>query len=292
MSVIPQNYVGGFKDKEGKVPLELLPPDALLEIGRVFARGAKKYDERNVELGLPWGDLLGAAKRHMAKFEMGEDVDIDPLVDDGGVLHTAAAAWALLMLTAYQLRPHLKSFDNRSPYIRPQSKFDISSPCIQPQSKFDISSEDYEDVDTLLTQMMAQMDTDGFRNIDGCCSSCDDTCDEYESEDADHAHNERIDNMIETLRFQMNKEININFPFSSRYVSVILRRVFRHVYGLPNFFIKSVLTPYVMSLCRHLLEAKNNRGSIDMRRYQRRKDLIDMVCRSVKTMLSTDSRWE
>jgi hypothetical protein len=89
----------GVKLDEGKLRYDLLPPDALAEVTRIFTFGAEKYDARNWEKGMDWGRVFAAGQRHMMAFWGGEMYD-----PETGYLHTAHAAFAPLVLTAYSLR--------------------------------------------------------------------------------------------------------------------------------------------------------------------------------------------
>jgi hypothetical protein len=89
---------GNKFDKE-KVRYDLLPLDALEEIGKVFTMGSKKYGDRNWEKGMSWGRLFAAALRHLFAFWMGEDYD-----KESGLFHTSHAAWNVIALLMYQKR--------------------------------------------------------------------------------------------------------------------------------------------------------------------------------------------
>ena len=45
---------------------------AYLELAKHYAEGAKKYDDRNMEKGLPWHSMVDSAMRHYAKFKRGD----------------------------------------------------------------------------------------------------------------------------------------------------------------------------------------------------------------------------
>lgn len=89
----------GRKDDQDKDMWELLPPDALMEVTKVFTFGAKKYGVRNWELGMGWGRVFGAACRHLWAFWRGEEND-----PETGYSHLAHAGCCILFLLAYQLR--------------------------------------------------------------------------------------------------------------------------------------------------------------------------------------------
>jgi len=98
-----------YRFVEGKERLDLLPPRAMLLLGRLFTEGCEKYDERNWEGGLPWSTCIGAIQRHIAKFMMGDDID-----DELKVPHVICVAWNALVLAEYMFTH--KDLDDRSNY--------------------------------------------------------------------------------------------------------------------------------------------------------------------------------
>lgn len=83
----------------GKVPMHLVPPDALLELVKVYQEGAKKYAPRNWERGMDWSKCFDSLMRHALAWQTGQDRD-----DETGLLHMAHAAWNAIALVAYHLR--------------------------------------------------------------------------------------------------------------------------------------------------------------------------------------------
>lgn len=63
---------GGCKDQK-LARFDLLPWDSLWRVAELYGEGAKKYDERNWELGYPWSLAIAALHRHLAQFCMGDD---------------------------------------------------------------------------------------------------------------------------------------------------------------------------------------------------------------------------
>ncbi len=83
----------------GKLRYDLIPPDALRELARVYTVGAQKYGERNWEKGMSWSRAFGSKMRHSWDWFMG--VEADP--EDG--LHPLAhGAFRDLQLLSYSLR--------------------------------------------------------------------------------------------------------------------------------------------------------------------------------------------
>jgi hypothetical protein len=84
----------GRKDTEGKLRYDLISPALELEVAKVATVGAEKYGDRNWERGIPTDECVGALKRHLARFQMGQQ--ICPL--DG--IHEMAhvAFWCMVIL--------------------------------------------------------------------------------------------------------------------------------------------------------------------------------------------------
>jgi len=100
---------GGQKGQKDE-RFDLFPFDALEEISRVYAIGAKKYDDDNWLRGYRWRLSAGALLRHVSRFMCGEDRD-----PESGCLHLAHAAWHCLTLITFTLRK-LGTDDRRPPY--------------------------------------------------------------------------------------------------------------------------------------------------------------------------------
>lgn len=89
---------GGQKGRKDE-RWDLFPFDALDELARVYAFGAKKYADDNWLKGYSWRLSLGALLRHVSRFACGEDRD-----PETGCLHLAHAAWHCLTLVTFRLR--------------------------------------------------------------------------------------------------------------------------------------------------------------------------------------------
>ena len=96
----------GKKYDQNKNRLDLLPIDALEEVGWILTMGAEKYGDRNWEKGMNWSRLFGACMRHMWAWFTGEDKD-----RESGRSHLAHACCCVLFLLAYTLRE--KGTDDR-----------------------------------------------------------------------------------------------------------------------------------------------------------------------------------
>lgn len=89
----------GTKNDKDKVPMHLLPFDALEEIAKVYQFGAKKYAPRNWEKGMAWHRPFAACMRHMWAWWRGEGKD-----PESGLSHLVHAAFCILTLTAFEIR--------------------------------------------------------------------------------------------------------------------------------------------------------------------------------------------
>lgn len=91
--------------------LDLIPPEALLEIGAVYGLGENKYpagphgpnwlvgDAELEGQGMPYSWNLRALKQHIAEWELGQDFD-----EEDGAHALAHACWHLIALLTYQAR--------------------------------------------------------------------------------------------------------------------------------------------------------------------------------------------
>ncbi len=96
----PQMNAAGNRMNVGKLPWDLVPWDAVEEVVRVIAFGAKKYAARGWEDNpLSWVETCASMTRHTVRFLLGEDRD-----PETGLHHMAHAACNALFLVAYSLR--------------------------------------------------------------------------------------------------------------------------------------------------------------------------------------------
>jgi hypothetical protein len=66
---------GGTKHDTNKARYDLIPPEALDGLARLYALGAVKYGDRNWEKGFKWSRLFAALQRHSWAWFGGEDFD-------------------------------------------------------------------------------------------------------------------------------------------------------------------------------------------------------------------------
>ena len=68
----------GLRYNEGKLRYDLICPEQLKELARVYTIGAKKYGSHNWQKGQAWSTVLASLKRHIALFEQCQDNDDEP----------------------------------------------------------------------------------------------------------------------------------------------------------------------------------------------------------------------
>lgn len=94
-----QFSTGAVRDmRDGKGRCDLLPMCVLLRLARHYEAGAKKYDDRNWEKGIPAHSFADSALRHIFKY-------LDGWTDED---HLIAAVWNLCGLAwTEEKRPEL-----------------------------------------------------------------------------------------------------------------------------------------------------------------------------------------
>ena len=97
------------KDDSAKIRLELVPPEMVFAIGDILTFGAKKYDDRNWELGMSWGRVFGALMRHLwawwgGKGPTAKSFLLDTVDSETQRSHLWHAACCLTFLVAYEER--------------------------------------------------------------------------------------------------------------------------------------------------------------------------------------------
>jgi len=97
---------GGTKHDNGKLRLDLIPPEVEMALGEVLTYGATKYDDRNWEKGIKYGRVYGALRRHLLSWLEGERLD-----QESEMPHLWHALCCLSFLVAYEERG-MKGFDD------------------------------------------------------------------------------------------------------------------------------------------------------------------------------------
>lgn len=91
--------VSGGQKGQKLARFSLIPYEFLLALAEHYGKGARKYEDRNWELGYKWSLSYDAHSRHMNQWLRGEDND-----QETGSNHLIAAIWHLIALYIYQLR--------------------------------------------------------------------------------------------------------------------------------------------------------------------------------------------
>ena len=91
--------LGGLRYDEGKNKMYLIPAEWDEVLGEIFTIGAKKYAERNWELGMDYSKVMGPLMRHLKDYRKG--IKIDPT---DGLPAIAKVAWNALALYYYDLK--------------------------------------------------------------------------------------------------------------------------------------------------------------------------------------------
>lgn len=100
----------GVKYDSDKPRFDLIPADALEEVAKVYTVGAKKYGDRNWELGINYGRLFRALLSHTWAWWRGERDD-----KQNKLHHLTSVAFNALALLHYELNSEkFKKFDDRN----------------------------------------------------------------------------------------------------------------------------------------------------------------------------------
>lgn len=89
----------GYKnsmDDPRKIPLALIPPALVRQVGQVLGYGARKYAPNNWRKGMKWSEVYSAMQRHLLAWQEGEDID-----PESGLPHLAHAGCCLAFLMEY-----------------------------------------------------------------------------------------------------------------------------------------------------------------------------------------------
>lgn len=88
-----------LRKDDGKTRFDLLPPEAIEELAKLYTRGAQKYEPRGWEQGMAWSRCLGPLMRHLWKWIRGEDFD-----QETGAHHMIAVMWNAAAIYTYHIR--------------------------------------------------------------------------------------------------------------------------------------------------------------------------------------------
>lgn len=96
----------GDKFDNGKVRYDLIPPEPINELGRLYTLGAQKYDDWNWTKGIRYSRLYAALNRHLYAWWIGEEVD-----EEMGVNHLISVLWNTIAL--YEMSKAHPEMDDR-----------------------------------------------------------------------------------------------------------------------------------------------------------------------------------
>ena len=99
--------IEGNKNDYGKLRYDLIPPDALEELVKIYSFGAGVYGDRNWELGIRYSHVFAALMRHAWAWYAGERND-----KESELHHLAHAAWCCFTLLSYEIRKK-EDYDDR-----------------------------------------------------------------------------------------------------------------------------------------------------------------------------------
>jgi hypothetical protein len=119
-----------MKADSGKVPLGLIDPYALTQIGWVLQFGAEKYGTHNWRAGIRYSRLIDASLRHLTAINAGENID-----PETGLPHAAHLACCAIFLTwMMQFRTDM---DDRWPAVdwATFGKADVQQAAAAPQAE-------------------------------------------------------------------------------------------------------------------------------------------------------------
>lgn len=101
-TLTPSETGDSLRLDDGKPRMDLIPPEAMLALGSLYAAGAAKYKPRGWEDGMDWGRCVSALERHLQVWKAGEDYDDG----EGGsnAHHMINVAWNAIALFTYNYR--------------------------------------------------------------------------------------------------------------------------------------------------------------------------------------------
>lgn len=94
--ISPKQEAMRFDDS--KLRLDLMPPEAELELARVYTMGAIKYADDNWRKGMSYRKCIGSLRRHLLLWLSGQSID-----PETGCHHLAQVAWNALTLMVYEM---------------------------------------------------------------------------------------------------------------------------------------------------------------------------------------------
>jgi len=87
----------GLRYDDNKLRVDLIPPQWIEGLAKVFTMGAKKYGDHNWKKGMKYSRMLASMQRHMLNWQKGEKMDGESELNP--LLHVA---WNALALVYYE----------------------------------------------------------------------------------------------------------------------------------------------------------------------------------------------
>lgn len=101
-----------MKQKKNKLMVELVPPESVKAMAKIFEFGTRKYTPRGWEAGMEFEDYLAAAERHLLELKEGNMID-----EESGMPHLFHALTNFAILSTYYERGLLKEIEDKNlPY--------------------------------------------------------------------------------------------------------------------------------------------------------------------------------
>ena len=125
-----------MKFDNGKPPINLVPPEAIIAAANVFGFGAQKYGENNWRMDLdkfPYSRHYASIMRHLLAFHSGEDLD-----PESGLPHTHHALTQMIILVMCEMQG--KNVDDRF-RSEPEFKLEDFDVSLMPEDIIDANSK-------------------------------------------------------------------------------------------------------------------------------------------------------
>jgi len=87
---------GAEKEIEGKLRMDLIPPEVERAYAETLTFGASKYSDRNWERGIPYSQCVGALKRHLNSWLLKENTN-----EESGLNHIKHVLFWVSALTYF-----------------------------------------------------------------------------------------------------------------------------------------------------------------------------------------------
>jgi len=100
----------GKKESDGKLRVDLIPPEVELALAEVLTYGAMKYGDNNWKKGIEYSKIYGALRRHLLAWRQNDIVD-----NESGLPHLWHAFTELAFLEWYEINGYAEDFDDLLP---------------------------------------------------------------------------------------------------------------------------------------------------------------------------------